>query len=61
MVRYFQSHLENGDYHLEAGKGQGRFIGTLANEWGLDQEPIRKGDHRFKAFAELDLEKLKCY
>src|SRR5260370_24415266 len=55
MVNYHARHLANGDYHLEEGKVQGEFLGTLAQDWGLTERVIVKGDPRFKAFAELDL------
>jgi conjugative relaxase-like TrwC/TraI family protein len=55
MVNYHARHLANGDYHLEKGKVQGEFLGTLARDWGLAERVIVKGDPRFKAFAELDV------
>ena len=44
LVRYHEQHLSNGDYHLEEGKVRGEFIGALADEWGLSDEPIFKED-----------------
>src|ERR1700756_4812802 len=58
MVEYEERHLSNGDYHLEEGKIQGRFIGTLADEWNLSQKAILKGDPRFRWFAELNIGRL---
>jgi conjugative relaxase-like TrwC/TraI family protein len=58
MVEYEERHLSNGDYHLEEGKVQGEFIGALAEEWGLSDKPILKGDPRFRRFAELDIARL---
>src|SRR5258708_30482326 len=55
MVNYHARHLANGDYHLEEGKVQGEFLGTLAQDWGLAERVIVKGDPRFRAFAELDV------
>ncbi len=55
MVNYHARHLASGDYHLEEGKVQGEFLGTLAQDWGLAERVIVKGDSRFEAFAELDL------
>jgi conjugative relaxase-like TrwC/TraI family protein len=55
LVRYHEQHLSNGDYHLEEGKVQGEFIGALADEWGLSDDPILKEDPRFLAFAKLDI------
>jgi conjugative relaxase-like TrwC/TraI family protein len=55
MVNYHARHLASGDYHLEKGKVQGEFLGTLAQDWGLAERVIVKGDPRFEAFAELDL------
>ena len=55
MVNYHARHLASGDYHLEEGKVQGEFLGTLAQDWGLAERMIVKGDPRFEAFAELDL------
>src|ERR1700752_5405058 len=58
MVEYEERHLSNGDYHLEEGKIEGRFIGALADEWNLSQQPILKGDPRFRWFAELNIGRL---
>jgi len=58
MVEYEERHLSNGDYHLEEGKVQGEFIGALAEESGLNDKPILKGDPRFRWFAELDIARL---
>ena len=58
MVDYEERHLSNGDYHLEEGKIEGQFIGTLAEEWSLTEKPILRGDPRFRWFAELDIGKL---
>ena len=58
MVDYQERHLSNGDYHLEEGKIQGQFVGTLADEWNLSQKAIVKGDPRFRWLAELDIERL---
>jgi conjugative relaxase-like TrwC/TraI family protein len=55
MVQYQERHLSNGDYHLEEGKIQGEFIGTLAEQWGLSEKAIVKGDPRFRSFSELDI------
>ena len=55
---YEERHLSNGDYHLEEGKVQGEFIGALAEESGLNDKPILKGDPRFRWFAELDIARL---
>jgi hypothetical protein len=55
MVNYHNQHLSNGDYHLEEGKVEGAFIGSLAEEWNLSERTIVKGDPRFCAFTELDL------
>jgi hypothetical protein len=55
MVDYQERHLSNGDYHLEEGKVQGEFIGALADEWGLSEKAILKGDSRFRSFAVLDI------
>jgi conjugative relaxase-like TrwC/TraI family protein len=58
LVRYHEQHLSNGDYHLEEGKARGEFIGALADEWGLSDEPIFRKDPRFRAFAKLDISSL---
>jgi conjugative relaxase-like TrwC/TraI family protein len=58
MVNYHARHLASGDYHLEESKVQGEFLGTLAQDWGLAERVIVKGDPRFEAFAELDLSAL---
>jgi conjugative relaxase-like TrwC/TraI family protein len=55
LVRYHEQHLSNGDYHLEEGKARGEFIGALADEWALSDEPILREDPRFRAFAKLDI------
>ncbi len=55
MVDYQERHLSNGDYHLEEGKVQGEFVGALADEWGLSEKAILKGDSRFRSFAVLDI------
>jgi conjugative relaxase-like TrwC/TraI family protein len=55
MVDYQERHLSNGDYHLEEGKVQGEFIGALADQWGLSEKAILKGDPRFRSFAVLDI------
>ena len=57
-MHYHDQHLSNGDYHLEEGKVQGKFIGALAEEWGFSQKGILKGDASFRAFAELDISPL---
>jgi hypothetical protein len=44
MVNYHSRHLSNGDYHLEEGKVEGEFIGSLAEEWNLSAKAIVKGD-----------------
>jgi conjugative relaxase-like TrwC/TraI family protein len=58
MVQYQQRHLANGDYHLEEGKIQGEFIGALAEQWGLSEKAILKGDPRFRSFSELEIARL---
>src|SRR6267378_4897795 len=58
LVRYHEQHLSKGDYHLEEGKVQGKFVGVLADEWGLSTKAIVKDDARFRAFAELNLASL---
>jgi hypothetical protein len=55
MVDYQERHLSNGDYHLEEGEVQGEFIGALADEWGLSEKAILKGDSRCRSFAVLDI------
>jgi hypothetical protein len=55
MVDYQERHLSSGDYHLEDGKVQGEFIGTLADQWDLSEKAILKGDLRFRSFAMLDI------
>jgi len=58
MVEYEERHLSNGDYHLEEGKVQGEFLGVLADQWGLNEKTIVKGDPRFRWFAELEIARL---
>jgi len=58
MVDYEERHLSNGDYHLEEGKVKGEFIGALAAQWGLSENPILKDDRRFRWFANLDIANL---